>query len=227
MNGLLKILLCFCVCLRSLSAAPVPSELKQALAKFQAEGTRGWAFTQRTTGDKKSMVERFDPGLPEFHRWTLLEKDGHPPTGDETRQYNELQTRRSRAETAPNVKDQIDEETCELVNDDGTRASWRFRLRATDPDDTSAPHMKVTFTLHRPSATIERVELASFESFRPVWFVEVKEARTIIHYHLPDQNRPTLLKEITVKFRGTYWWLRSVDQDMTVSYSDYQPPSAR
>lgn len=203
-------------------AEPLPDELRTALKGFQAEGTRGWAFTQTTRGEGQSMVERFDPRMSEYKRWELQQKNGRAPTESESKTYNEVQTRHSRGETAPNVKDQIDDSTAEKTEDDGTRVRWKFRLKTTDKDDRSAAHMTATFTLHRPTGTIEQVDLASFEPFSPVLGVKIDEARTQIQYTLPDGERPTLLRSITVRLRGRAWWLKSLDQDLTVEYSNFE-----
>lgn len=207
-------------------AASLPEDLRAALAGYRAEGSKGWAFTQSTRAAGKSLVERYDPRLPEFRRWTLLQKNGRPPTEKELATYTEQQTRRSRGDTAPNVKEQIDEATGQRVEDDGTRAHWRFRLRTTDEDDRSAAHMAVTFVLHRPTATIERMELASFEPFKPVTGIAIEQARTVVEYSLPEGERPTLLQRITVTLRGRAWWIKSLDDDMEVVYSDFEPARA-
>lgn len=204
------------------SSAPIPEDLRTALANYRAEGSKGWAFTQSTRASGKSLVERYDPRLPEFRRWELLQKDGRTPTDKERQTYAEQQTRRSRGDTAPNVKEQIDEATGELIQDDGTRAHWRFRLRTTDEDDRSAAHMTATFVLHRPTSTIERMELASFEPFKPVTGIAIEQARTVVDYSLPEGDRPTLLQRITVTLRGRAWWIKSLDDDMEVVYSDFE-----
>ena len=98
---------------------------------------------------------------------------------------------------------------------------YRFQLKTGDKDDKSAAFMRVTYTLHRPSRTIERIELASTEPFSPVLMVKIQEARTVMTYTRPEADRPSLLKEVTVKVRGRAMWVRSIDQDMTVAYSDY------
>lgn len=223
MRLLLFLLLVFGTGAPLASAAPLPEDLRTALTNYHAEGSKGWAFTQSTRASGKSLVERYDPRLPEFRRWTLLQKDGRAPTDKEQQTYAEQQTRRSRGDTAPNVKEQIDEATGELIHDDGTRAHWRFRLRTTDEDDRSAAHMAVTFVLHRPTFTIERMELASFEPFKPVTGIAIEQARTVVDYSLPEGDRPTLLKRITVTLRGRAWWIKSLDDDMTVVYSDFEP----
>lgn len=208
------------------ASASLPDDLRAALAGYRAEGSKGWAFTQSTRAAGKSLVERYDPRLPEFRRWTLLQKNGRPPTEKEIAAYAEQQTRRSRGDTAPNVKEQIDEATGQRVEDDGTRAHWRFRLRTTDEDDRSAAHMAVTFVLHRPTGTIERMELASFEPFKPVTGIAIEQARTVVEYSLPDGERPTLLQRITVTLRGRAWWIKSLDDDMEVVYSDFESARA-
>lgn len=202
-------------------ATAVPPELDAALKDFRTEGTFGWAFTQKTESENKSLVEHYDPSKPEVLRWTLMQNDGRSPTEKETKDYREQQTRRTGGETAPNVKNQLDHDSCTLVDDDGVRARWKFRLRPGAADDRSAAHMAATFTLHRPTGTIEQVELASFEPFSPVFLVNISEARTLLEYTLPDADRPTLLKKVSMRVRGRALWFKSLDSDLTVVYSDY------
>lgn len=209
-----------------LSAIPgrsdaVPPELAVALEGFRTEGSFGWGFVQTTQSADKALVERYDPAQPEVLRWTLVSKDGQPPTEKEVKTYREQQTRRTRGETAPNVKNQLDRETCSLISDDGVRAAWRFRLKPGASDDRSAAHMAATFTLHRPTGTIERVELASFEPFSPMFSVNIEEAKTILEYTLPEDERPTLLKRVSMRVRGRAMWFKSLDSDLSVMYSDY------
>lgn len=205
----------------ALARADLPAELAAALADFRTEGSKGWAFTQVTEADGKSLIERFDPAQPDFQRWTLLEKDGRPPTAAELVDYREKQTRRTGGLPAPNVKDQLNPDGCSLVSEDAIRSVWRCGLVPGAPDDTSAAHMNATFTVHRPTGTIERVELANFEPFSPVFLVRVQEARTVMNYLPPTDEEPTRLDRITMRVRGTAMWFKSLDSDLTVTYRDY------
>ncbi len=206
-----------------LAAAPMPAELAEALADFRAEGSPHWAFTQVTAGEGKSLVERYDPSKSNPQHWTLVEKDGHAPSVTDLTKYREDHAHLNNGLTAPSVKDQIVPDSAELVSDDGTRATWRFRLQPGGPDDSSAEHMAASFTLHRPTATIEQVELASIEPFSPVFLVKIKEARTTMRYTLPTPEQPTLLQKVTMRVRGRAMWFKSVDSDLTVDYRDYAP----
>ncbi|CAM3117876.1 hypothetical protein [Rariglobus hedericola] len=204
-----------------LIAAPTPPELAEALKGFHAEGTKGWAFTQTTIAGDRGRVERYDPLGKNFRLWTLVQQDGRAPTTEETQKYLELKSRRSSNETAPNVKDQIAPGTCEVLSETAERGEYRFQLKPGDDDDHSAVFMRATFTLHRPTGTIEKVELASTGPFSPVFMVKVQEARTVMTYSLPDGDTPTFLKLVTVRIRGRAMWFRSLDQEMTVTYSDH------
>ncbi len=202
-------------------ADPLPPEFEAALKTFRAEGAKGWSFTQTTTARTQSMVEHYDPSKPEFARWTLLKVSDRAPTEKELKEYKEKHTRRSSNDTAPDVTKQLDLTSAERVSDDSERVSYRFRLKSGGKDDTSSQYMNTIFTLHKPTATIERVELGNTEPFSPMLAVKVQEARTIITYSLPDAERPTLLEKITVRVRGRAMLVKSLDEDMTVAYSDY------
>jgi hypothetical protein len=145
-------------------------------------------------------------------QWTLVQQDGRAPTEEEAGKYKELKARRSSNENAPNVKDQINPDTCEILSESAELGVYRFQLKTGDKDDQSAAFMRVTYTLHRPTQTIEKIELASTEPFSPVFMMT---------YTRPDSGRPSLLKEVAVKVRGRAMWVKSLDEDMTVTYSDY------
>lgn len=205
-----------------LAAGPTPPELETALKGFRSEGPKGWAFTQTTTSAGKSLVERYEPISKNFLHWTLLSQDGREPTADEIQKYNERKTRRTAPDNAPNVKDQLAPDTCETVSETPEYGVYRFGLKPAGDDDTSARFMNVTFTLHRPSNTIEKVDLASTGPFSPVFLVKVREARTVMRYSLPGEGRPSLLQSVDMRIRGRAMWIRSLDQDLSVAYSDYE-----
>jgi len=201
---------------------PLPEDFAAALKSFRADGAKGWAFTQTTTGRKDSLVERFEPLKADGSRWALLKKDGKVPTEDELKDYREKQTRRTTGDTAPDVTKQLDLESAERLSDDAERTVFRFKLKPGGKDDSSAAFMRATFSFHKATHTIDRVELGSTEPFSPMLTVKIEEARTTMHYTLPAGDRPSLLDKIDVKVRGRAMWLKSLDEDMTVQYSDYE-----
>jgi hypothetical protein len=196
-------------------------DFAEALKHFRAEGAKHWGFTQTTTARKGSLIEQFNPSRPESKRWTLLQKDGRPPTEKEATEYAEKQTRRSSNDTAPDVTKQLNLSTAELVAEDEARIIYRFHLNPGDKNDTTAPFLVATFQFHKPTKTIDRIELGNTEPFSPMLVVKIQEARTIIQYTLPTADRPSLLEHITMRVRGRAMLLKSLDEDMTISYSDY------
>ena len=197
-------------------------ELIRALEDFRTEGPKGWAFTQTSHSPDRSRIETFTPLAASHLRWSLMEENGAPPSSKTVETYRQQQTRRTSGQTAPNVKDQLILESAELREDDGERQHWHFQLRRGADDDSSAEHMGTMLTFHLPTQTIEKIELASFEKFSPVFGVNVESARTLIAYTIPTEATPSLLREIQVSIRGSAFYFKSLDSDMTVSYSDYE-----
>jgi hypothetical protein len=192
--------------------AAVPRELALALENFRADPPRGWSYTQTTTAEGKTTVERCDARKPEFNRWTLVQKDGRAPTADETRHYNELRARRSRSGAAPKITDQFDLETIESVRDEPARATYRCRLRPGEITDSTARHLRATIVVHKPTRTVQSIELANVAEFSPTLGVKIRESET-----------PMLPQNVSTRVRGTAFWFKSLDADMTVTFSEFEP----
>ena len=201
--------------------AAAPPELAAALKDFHSDPPRGWSFTQTTAGEGKSTVERCDGARPEFDRWKLVQKDGRPPTLDELRDYNEGRSRRSRSGTAPKLSDQLDLATAEVVTQTPERATYRCRLRPGESRDHTAPFLRATIVLHKPTHTIESIELANAAEFSPTIGVKIAELRTTMSYSLPQGDTPTLPQQVTTRVRGRAFIFKSLDAELTVTFSDY------
>lgn len=200
--------------------AALPPDIAAACTAFRTETPKGWSFTQTTTAEGRTMIERYDAAQPEFNRWTLLQQNGQPPTDAEAGAYKEKFTRRSRNGTAPNIASQLDLASAELVSDGAERAVYRFRLSATEAADKTADFLRATLTYHKATRAIESFEIANIEPFSPVFGVKIAELRTAIHYSLPQANRPALLQSVTTRTRGRAFF-KSLDADMLVDYTDY------
>jgi hypothetical protein len=207
--------------LASALQAAVPAELAAALATFRQDPPAGWSYTQTIAADGRSTVERCDAARPEFARWTLVRKDGRAPAEAETRTYRETRTQRSRAGTAPRLAEQVDTTTARLVSQDDTRATYECRLKPADSGDRTAEHLLATIIIHRPTGSIERVVLASNGTFRPAIGVEITSLRTTLDYDPPSDGRPVLPRSVETRLRGAAFWFKSLDADMTITFTDY------
>jgi len=200
--------------------AALPPEYAAICESFQTQNPKGWSFTQTTSAEARTLVERYDAAQPEFSRWALIAENGRAPTEEEARTYREKFTRRSRGGTAPAIASQLELATAELVSEDATQAVYRFRLKVEDEDDKTANFLRATVTFHKATRSITCFELANVEAFAPVFGVKIRELRTAIHYHLPTADRPALLDRVTTRTRGRAFF-KSLDADMLVTYTDY------
>lgn len=209
------------------SAGAVPPALAEALASFRTDGPRGWSFTQTTEAAGRSRVERYDAARPEFDRWTLLLQDGREPTPDERREYREKLSRRSRGGTAPPLASQVEVASGRIVTETEERLTCRFRLKPGEQEDLTAEFLRATVVFHKPTRTIETFELVSTGPFSPAFGVRIAAMRTVLHYSLPGADRPSLLQKTTTRLRGRAFWLKSLDADMTVTFTDYEKAGRR
>jgi hypothetical protein len=201
--------------------AAAPRELASALEHFRSDPPRGWSFTQTTSAEGKSTVERYDAAKPEFDRWSLIQKDGRVPTPTELNDYGEARSRRSRTGTAPKLADQLVLEATEIVSDSPERTVFRCPLRPGESRDKTALFLRASIVVHKPTQVIESVELANTEPFNPTIGVKIVALKTTMRYSHPEGETPSLPQTVSTHVRGTAFFFKSLDADMTVTFSDY------
>jgi hypothetical protein len=218
--------LAFSLVLTAALRAQVPADVAAAMAIFRSDGPKGWSFTQTSEGAGESMVERYDAAKPDFERWVLLQKDGRPPTADELKEYNEMQSRRTSG-TGPSLMNQIDAAHGQLVSDRGDYVVYRCPLNPGEDGDRVAAVLQATLSYYKPTKTIETVELASTDAFSPSLAVSIAEMKTTMTYSLPDATHPSFVMGVKTHLRGRAFWFKSLDADMTIVYSDYVKATRR
>lgn len=202
-------------------AANAPAELSAALQKFRADPPVGWSYTQTTSAEGKSTVERHDAARPVFDRWSLRQKDGRTPTPEEAREYIELRSRRSRGGTAPKLAEQLDPASAEIVGQDAGRTTYRCQLKPAEKSDDTAAFLRATVVVHTPTGAIESIELSNIDSFRPTFGVKIAEMKTRMTYSLPTDGQPSLPQRVETRVRGTAFWFKTLDAELSVVFSDY------
>jgi hypothetical protein len=221
-------LLVFAVAIASLLGATparaeaLPANLAEALNAFRADGPKGWLYTQTTESGNESLEERFDPALPESDRWVLIARDGRPPTPEELKVYREGKSRRSGGMPPPRLQDQLDPGSATKVRAEGDLVWWRFAMKPGAADDSSAAHLDVTFCFHLPTLTVASVEIASREPYSPMFGIRIAATRTVMTYSLPEAGRPSLLQKVTLRVSGRAFWVKSLDQNMTVTFTGHR-----
>jgi hypothetical protein len=212
----------FLLCALATSAlAAAPPDLAKALENFRSDPPRGWSFTQTTNAEGKSTVERSDAAKPEFDRWSLVQKDGHAPSAEELKNYAEARSRRSRTGTAPNLAEQLVLDAVETITETPDRVTYRCPLRPGESRDKTAPSLRATLIVYKPTHTIESVELTNVQPFSPTFGVKISALKTAMTYTLPTTELPSLPQKVGTHVRGTAFVFKSLDADMTVVFSDY------
>jgi hypothetical protein len=199
----------------------LPPELHAALDTYRAEGPKGWAFTQTTSGEGRDRVERYDPRARGAARWTLLLENGVPPTEAEQQRYRDT---RPPFDSAAGLAGQFDRHRAALISEDVEAATrtYEFALKPASETDTAAAHMRARVTLHRPTGSIVRVELFNFRSFKPATSLTIHEARTLLVYAPSDGERPALPLESSMLIRGERFWFRAFEQSLRSVFSDHE-----
>ncbi len=216
----MRLLFMLCALGGSLFAA-VPPEFTAALKSFRTDAPRGWTFTQKTDAQDRSRLEHYDAARPEFDRWTLLQQDGRAVTADEQLDYKQKLTRRSRGGSAPLLTNQLDLTAAETIAETPERATVRCRLKPGEEGDKTAAFLRVTLVVHKATQTIESLEIASAGAFSPTFGVTIVEMKTVMTYSVPSGETPSLPQSVTTRLRGRAFWVKSLDADMAVTYSDY------
>ena len=206
------------------AVSPLPKELTAALDSFRAEGPKGWAFTQTTTGDGRERVERYDPRQRGSGRWTLLLEKGVAPTEEEQRRYRDT---RPPFDAAANLAAQLIRESATLAARDATTTTYEFRLRPGSDNDKAAEHMRARITFDHPTGTIVFVDLFTTGPFKPATSLTILSARTTIAYAPPFEGRPALPREVSMHVKGKRFWIREFEEKVTSTYSDQQDVSFR
>jgi len=207
-------------------AANPPIDVRDVLKNFRTEGPKGWSFTQSTTAEGRTVVERYDSAQPEFNRWTLLTEDGRAPNEEGQRRYRDKFSHYSSTGTAPQLSDQIEYTSLVTENETAERITYRGRLKPTEKEDRTALFLRAMIVWHKASGTIESLVIESTAPFAPSFGVKIEQMQTTMSYSLPTPEHPSLLQSVVTRLRGKAFWVKSIDADMTVTYSAYVSTSA-
>ncbi len=205
----------------SVRASEVPAYVREALSHFISDAPKGWAYTLTTTKDGDTSIERYDPAQPIGAQWTLLQRNGRPPTDDERRRYTQYKTGTTQGSTraATFEKSDIDFGSMRLVHEDAARAEFESRFR--EGDDKMLAHFVVNLTVAKQPAMLEKFALRLAAPFSPVIGVRMKELFVDMTFSPATADRPSLPLTSTSRFHGRFMLFKSIDEEISIAYSDY------
>lgn len=210
-----------------LNATEVPAFVREALSRFTSDAPKGWAYTLTTTKDGQTSVERYDPAQPVGSQWTLLQRDGRAPTPEESRRYTQYKTSTTQGSTrsATFEKGDIDFGTLKLIREDAERAEFESRFR--EGDDKMLAHFVVTLTVAKQPAAIEKFALRLDSPFSPVIGVKMRELFVDMTFSPATALQPSLPLTSSSRFRGRLFFIKSIAEDLSITYSDYVRVAAK
>ena len=214
--------LTFAICLTGLSAhaTDLPSYLRHALANFNPAVPQEWAYTITTQRGDESSVERFDPSLPTEQQWTLLQHNNRPATAEEISRSGSYRISTSANTHASFNRGDIDLGTFHLFREDENRAEFRAHFRE-DIKDPMLHRLELQLSVSKTKAIVERFTLQLMAPYSPILTVNMLELRVETTLSAPTEDRPSLPVLVTSRFRGRVLLIKSIEEDVRTSYSDF------
>jgi len=207
----------------SAPAAELPAYIATALAHFSAAVPAGWAYSVRVTRGGETSVESFDPGRPAGQQWTLVERNGRPPTPEETDRYQRYRETNNTAAAARASfeRGDLDYASAQIVHDDATRATMRCRFRS-DAAEPMLTHLELFLQVTKEPAAVETTTLRLASPYSPVIGMRMLALDMETTFSRPTADRPSLPASAISRFHGRILWLWSIDEDSRVVYSDFR-----
>jgi len=207
-------------------ATPVemPRLVEDAFKMMESVSLDGWAYTETTDTNGVITIERFDPSLPENRQWTLIEKDGRAPSSEDLAAYADDRTGEGGNHEGDDLREMVDPEGLELIEETSTYAVYRFRPQADDEDEDDAKIMKhVTGRLKivKSLPYVESLEIRNSKPFSAALLVKMKEFLTRLTYRPIDDQGHVFPHTVEVKIRGRVLVFKKLREDVSVTYSDY------
>jgi hypothetical protein len=185
-----------------LAGAPAP--LAEAVRRYAADSGR-WAYTQHTVETdgkgkvKESRIYRHDPSQHYDVQWTLLERDGKPPTERQQKRFRERMAKRPERERKA-LGELMTWSAAKLVGETADTLTYEVPLKQ-DRDQRFPPEkFQVLVEIDRASR-LRHIDLKLRDSVRVAGVVKVKSGEGRIEFvsPLPDHG-PTVSR---VELNGT------------------------
>lgn len=220
----------------ALAAPPdLPPLVEKALETMERSDQEGYAFRMVKSEAGSSETAAFDPSKPEAHAWTLLLKDGKAPTAKQSEEFRKERAKREKQRTEDGKKGKgskrggdrdlramIDPGSLQLISDTAERVSYRFRMQIDDEDAKAfADAIRGTLVVSKAVPHVESLDLASTREIKAFTGVKLSEFHLTLTFFPPDAYGMSLPASIRSVVKGRAMLVKSIDQDLAVSFSDY------
>lgn len=236
-------LLVFILSVTNLAWGEYPLPLQKALDTMNRADLKDWAYTRTTVSPKVRIVERYDPKKPEAKQWILSSIDNREPTATEQEEYHQKRMKALQRDRETK-KDKNDEQagtmsldlnsmikpgSLRMMTEDPTTIVYAFRPQS-EKDDDKVMMENLSGLLHinteKPEGFyIEELTLSSEKPFSPAFSVKVTLFSTRMTFRPIEPNGPFFPAEITTRFQGKAFYFKTIDEQITMVFSDFSFPS--
>ena len=203
--------------------AQTPDYLRAALAQFNPNPPAGWAYALETSRNDQAMAEQFDPSRPPGGQWTLRQLQGCNPTTEELEKYAQSRPAAGSGGMQANFKkEDIEPGSLKLIEENETRATFAatFREQSSGPDKMLG-HLRLTLTVSKQPAYIERYVQELTEPYWPVLGVKMNQLRLEATFSPPAGDLPSLPLTLESHFTGRILFFAN-EEKLRLIYSDFR-----
>lgn len=203
-----------------------PAPLDAALRKLLADEGR-WASTRTTRYfDKngrleRTDVERHDPSRPPAEEWTLLQRDGRPPSAAEARSWRRAREREMRRRGRPlgAVMDFV-----RATVADETRAHLVYSVPLQPGVSRRLPAEKfyVLLQVDKTRGEIDRLAIRTTDAFRVAGVAQVDHAEADVRFGVIDPAHPAQPVTVTAAGAGRIVWLFRVGGRAEITWDQFE-----
>jgi len=219
----------------ALPAAADSSQLvEKAIENMEKTDIDGWSYTVTTSRSGKKTIERHDASKPDGARWQLLLKNDQTPTVDEIEEYlgakhdqAERKKRRGKDEKENEISAMVDTSSLKLLAEDSARATYSFRMKIDDEGDRKfADQVEGTLVVDKALPHVERLEMKSLDEIKPVTGVRISEFHVLMRFDHDKATGSILPRTIETTIKGRAFLVKTLDEEISVTFADYKRPEA-
>lgn len=223
----MSIRLVFAVALVFLGGASTGAEdysdlLEEAIETIDWQFEKQWAFTESSLNEELLFVARFDPGLEEDERWSLISVDGREPTDRQQREFRDdkEEHRGDSDDGFDQLAASVEPDTLELIEE--TDAHWLFSFVPDMDQDELVDSVDATIKIIKDGRYVELLEIRNKEVIKPGWGTKITQFLTRLTFGPAVDDGPIVPQTINVRVTGRALLFIGFDETEAIRYSDFE-----
>ena len=199
--------------------------IDRAFEALEDDLSARWSYTQTQESGEGLYVGRYDPGLPESERWSLVSVDGRTPTDDETEEY--LEDRAAEEEENSDEDDTFEsiakKESIALVEETDQHWIFSFEPAADSEDDLKfMESVHGTLKVIKDGHYVSELTLQNTGTIKPGKGIKIEKFLTRFRFAPVEDSESILPHSIQATVKGKAFFVVKIDETETIEYSDFK-----